>query len=129
MAVLCAAEEILDRLQVDEADPLAVVVLGDEDMRSGRLHREIPGQVEADVVGAFPASSPGRQLEALDEAVDQAEDEVVVVGVGEADVDIGFRIHGVYLGFKRTAIPAWPSVYPHRRELRRRGHGFSAESG
>ena len=129
VAVLGVAEIILDRLQMDEADALAVIVFRDEDMRAGRLFGQVAGEVELDVFGAFAPPSPGWKLEAFDESGHQAEDEIVIVGIGEADVDIGFRIHLSFPGFNQIANRAWPSVYPHRRGLRHRGCGCVAGYG
>ena len=58
MAVLAVAEEILDGLQMNEADALTVVIFRDEDMRARRLLGQVAGDIELNMLGAFSASPP-----------------------------------------------------------------------
>src|SRR5690606_21810634 len=80
VSVLGVAEIVLDRLQMDESDALAIVIFRDQDMRAGRLFGQVSGNIELDVLGTFAAPSPRRQFESFDESGYQAEDEIVIVG-------------------------------------------------
>ncbi len=106
VAVRQAREEIDVGVQVQEADALAVVVLGHEHVGAGRLLAQVAREVAADTFLVLAASSQLRHLEAVDEAVDEAEDERVVIDVGESDVEVGLRIHR---GSPWEDYPNWAS--------------------
>jgi hypothetical protein len=57
------------------------------------LLAQMAGEVDAHMFGAFAAPPPWRQVEAFDEARNEAEDELIVIGIGKADMDIGLRVH------------------------------------
>lgn len=93
VANLGSTEEVLHRLQVDEADALTIVILGHEYMRAGGLVIQMPGNVEANVFGAFAGTAPGGKFETINETIDQTEYEFVVIGIGKTNMDVGNRVH------------------------------------
>ncbi len=63
---------------MDEADPLAVGVLGDEQIAVRRLVFQVPQQVPADAIDAFVPAAPRWQGE-VHETRHQREHEIVIV--------------------------------------------------
>lgn len=88
VAVVAVGEEVLRFLQVDEADRLAILVLGDEDVAVGRLLVEMPDQVGFDALEAVGFRAAVWQRE-IDETMEQAKDELVIVAFGETDQERG----------------------------------------
>jgi len=86
MAVQRAGEEILVRLQMQESTAFAIFVVRDKQVRAGRQVAQMPRDVGADAGERFVALAPWRQFE-CDEAFGQREDELVVIGVSEANMD------------------------------------------
>jgi len=88
VAVVPMGEEVFRLLQVHETHRLAVFVLRDEDVAVGRLLVEVLHQVGFDALQAVGARAPVGKRE-VDEAVEQTQDEFVVVALGETDQKCG----------------------------------------
>jgi hypothetical protein len=78
MAVAASGEEIRGALQMDEAHPFAIRVLGHEQVAVRWLILKMPQQILADAFDAFVPASPWRQGE-IHKTGYQREDEIVIV--------------------------------------------------
>src|SRR5438445_12260527 len=93
-------------------------------MRTGRLVTQMPRDIGADAGERLTAFAPRWQFE-RDEALGEAEDELIVVGVSQADVYC-WRSVAHCAGIVRIAFPASTSMCPHSRAGSRRARACAA---
>jgi len=115
MAVEHAGKEILLRLQVQEPEALAVVILRHEQMRGSRQLAKMAGDFGANAGESLFGLAPGRQVES-DEALRKSQNEIVIVRVSQANMDAAFGLGGGH-GEDMTGVNLLGHIL---RQIRRR---------